>query len=57
MFHIKSEIEDTDTGVKPIKIHIAAYKPFTSYGGGKYAMSYVKQIATSSDFDEMSATK
>ena len=57
VFHINSGIKDTDTRAKPIKIHIAAYKPFTSDGGGLYSMSYVKQIETSSDFNEMSAAK
>ena len=45
------------TKSNPIKVHITAYQPYGSYGGGDYAMSYVKQITTSTDFNEMSEIK
>ena len=49
-------MEDNDQRHK-VKVHIAAFQPFTSLGAGSYAMSYVKEISTSSDFDEMSEAK
>ena len=52
----KTNTDDVTEGSQA-KIHITAYQPHTELGGGRYAMSYVKEIGTSSDFDQMSENK
>ena len=52
-----SFIENTNVKENLVKVHIDAFQPHTVIGGVEHAMSYVKQITTSSDFDEMSEAK
>ena len=40
-----------------VKVQIDAFQPHTVVGGAKHALSYVKQITTSSDFEAMSEKK
>ena len=41
--------EDNDS----IKVHVNTIKPFIAYGGGQYIITSVKQMSTSSDFDNL----
>ena len=57
MFGLSNPMLSMATETNPLKVHITAYQPYSGFGGGSYALSYVKQISTSSDFDSMPEEK